>query len=160
MIKYLVGDATNPEYGGKKLIVHICNDVGAWGKGFVVALSKKNKTPELEYRKWAKEKYISCGYTFELGNVQLAQFTDNTYVVNMVAQHGIMSPANNKPIRYESLESCLEKVCVVARSTCSSVHMPRIGCGLAGGSWSEIEPIVKRTLSDKGIHVFVYDLVK
>jgi hypothetical protein len=27
------------------------------------------------------------------------------------------------------------------------VAMPRIGCGLAGGTWEEIEPIIRDTLS-------------
>jgi len=37
------------------------------------------------------------------------------------------------------------------------VHMPRIGCGLAGGKWEKIEPIILSELIDKGINVFVYD---
>jgi hypothetical protein len=36
--------------------------------------------------------------------------------------------------------------------------MPRIGCGLAGGTWDKIEPIIERTLLAKGIEVVVYDL--
>jgi hypothetical protein len=36
--------------------------------------------------------------------------------------------------------------------------MPRIGCGLAGGQWSEIEPIIERTLLAAGVEVYVYDL--
>lgn len=40
----------------------------------------------------------------------------------------------------------------------ASVHMPRIGCGLAGGSWGKVEPIIQEELCDKGVQVFVYDL--
>jgi hypothetical protein len=36
--------------------------------------------------------------------------------------------------------------------------MPRIGCGLAGGKWEEIEPIIKNTLCEKGVAVTIYDL--
>jgi hypothetical protein len=35
--------------------------------------------------------------------------------------------------------------------------MPRIGCGLAGGKWELIEPIIVRTLSEHDIAVTVYD---
>ena len=35
--------------------------------------------------------------------------------------------------------------------------MPRIGCGLAGGKWEEIEPIIIRQLCEKDIAVYVYD---
>jgi hypothetical protein len=39
----------------------------------------------------------------------------------------------------------------------ASVHMPRIGCGLAGGRWERIEPLITRRLSEHGIAVTVYD---
>jgi hypothetical protein len=35
--------------------------------------------------------------------------------------------------------------------------MPRIGCGLAGGKWEQIEPIIERTLLNKNVEVYVYD---
>ena len=40
----------------------------------------------------------------------------------------------------------------------ASDHMPRIGCGLAGGDWAEIEPMITETLCAAGIEVVVYDL--
>ena len=40
-ILYIKGDATAPIGSGVKVITHICNDIGGWGKGFVLALSKK-----------------------------------------------------------------------------------------------------------------------
>ncbi|MFH2141814.1 MAG: hypothetical protein ABIJ97_05295 [Bacteroidota bacterium] len=40
-----------------------------------------------------------------------------------------------------------------------SVHMPRIGCGLAGGKWAKIEPLIIKLLSGFDIQVFVYDLI-
>ena len=41
----------------------------------------------------------------------------------------------------------------------ATVHMPRIGCGLAGGTWDNIEPIIERTLCEADIEVSVYDPV-
>jgi hypothetical protein len=35
--------------------------------------------------------------------------------------------------------------------------MPRIGCGLAGGKWSKIEPLIDRTLIAHQIPTTVYD---
>ena len=46
-IIYLKGDATKPEGLGTKIIAHVCNDVGLWGKGFVLAVSKRWKFPEI-----------------------------------------------------------------------------------------------------------------
>jgi O-acetyl-ADP-ribose deacetylase (regulator of RNase III) len=49
-------------------------------------------------------------------------------------------------------------VAVFAREHRASVAMPRIGCGLAGGTWEEIEPIIRDTLCAQGVSVTVYDL--
>lgn len=45
-ITYITGDATRPQDQGAKIIVHICNDIGGWGKGFVVAISRRWPEPE------------------------------------------------------------------------------------------------------------------
>ncbi|WP_345105109.1 hypothetical protein [Streptomyces drozdowiczii] len=37
------------------------------------------------------------------------------------------------------------------------VHMPRIGCGLAGGTWSRIEPLIESRLTGRGLSVSVCD---
>lgn len=35
--------------------------------------------------------------------------------------------------------------------------MPRIGCGLAGGTWDKIEPLIKDAITSIEIPVIVYD---
>jgi O-acetyl-ADP-ribose deacetylase (regulator of RNase III) len=40
----------------------------------------------------------------------------------------------------------------------ASIHMPRIGCGLAGGDWREIEPVIQDELAGRNHDVTVYDL--
>jgi hypothetical protein len=35
--------------------------------------------------------------------------------------------------------------------------MPRIGCGLAGGRWDRVEPLVRVALVHRGVSVTVYD---
>ena len=36
--------------------------------------------------------------------------------------------------------------------------MPRIGCGLAGGTWDKIEPLINESLVKNEIETYVYDL--
>ncbi|HJZ91138.1 MAG TPA: hypothetical protein VKE40_09715 [Gemmataceae bacterium] len=47
-ITYQNGDATQPQALGVKMICHACNDIGARGKGFVLALSRRWEQPEAE----------------------------------------------------------------------------------------------------------------
>jgi len=35
--------------------------------------------------------------------------------------------------------------------------MPRIGCGLAGGTWNKIEPLINQTLIKNEVETYVYD---
>ncbi len=161
MMHYIRGDATNPIGEGRKLICHICNDIGKWGAGFVLALNKKSSAPMEEYRKWwfnGQELDEIYGCTpFKLGEIQLVHLKEQTWVVNMIAQHNIRYDRNNlPPIRYDAVQQCLHKVNELFTVFTFSVHMPRIGCGLAGGTWEKIEPIIAEELKTR--EVFVYDL--
>ncbi|EZH73227.1 Appr-1-p processing protein [Aquimarina atlantica] len=153
-ITYLKGDATIPQAKGIKIIVHICNDLGGWGKGFVLAISKKWTEPEKAYRKWYRDR---ANNDFELGAVQLIQVSEELYVGNMIGQQGIKIKKNEVPIRYEAVKQCLEQIAIKAKQLNASIHMPRIGCGLAGGKWKMIEPIITNTLLEKQLDVYVYD---
>jgi O-acetyl-ADP-ribose deacetylase (regulator of RNase III) len=153
-IRYLKGDATQPQASGSRIITHICNDRGGWGKGFVLAISRRWAEPEAAYRAWYEDR---SGNDFGLGEVQLIPVEPDTWVANMVAQHGMTASAEGPPIRYEAVRACLAKVAEMATERDASVHMPRIGCGLAGGTWERIEPIIAEELSAKGIEVTVYD---
>jgi O-acetyl-ADP-ribose deacetylase (regulator of RNase III) len=151
-ITYLKGDATSPQAAGNKIICHVCNDRGRWGKGFVLALSARWPGPEQAYREWFRG-----GEGFGLGAVQFVQVGPNTWVANMVGQHGLRG-GRTPPIRYEAVEQCLGKVADKAKELGASAHMPRIGCGLAGGKWDLIEPLIVKTLCEAGVPVTVYDL--
>ena len=49
-------------------ICHVCNDVGGWGKGFVVAISQRWPQPEAQYRAWYAQGEAAG---FRLGAIQL-----------------------------------------------------------------------------------------
>jgi O-acetyl-ADP-ribose deacetylase (regulator of RNase III) len=151
-INYTKGDATNPIGNGTKIICHICNDIGAWGAGFVIAVS--NRWPHV--RQAYIEKYRSTG--LHLGQTQFVQATQDIIVANMIGQTGIGNWNGNPPIRYNAVEQCLEQVAEYAQKRHCSVHMPRIGCGLGGSHWGKIGAIVERCLTKHGVAVTVYDL--
>lgn len=152
-INYIKGDATQPIGEGNKIIVHVCNDVGGWGKGFVMAISTRWKEPETMYREWAKS-----GDKFELGEVQFVQVESTIWIANLIGQRDIKKDKNGTPpVRYDAIRKGLNKVGLFAKQISASVHMPRIGCGLAGGTWDKIEPSIAFELTANGIETFVYD---
>lgn len=163
MITYLTGDATDPQVAGNKIIAHVCNNVGGWGRGFVLSLSKRWPEAEKQYREWFVNQ---PSMLLMLGDVQFVPVHHDgappdwtrTFVANMVAQHGVQPINRIPPIRYNALERCLEEVSSFAKHLGgASIHMPRIGCGLAGGRWHEVEPIILRAIPDTP--VYVYDFV-
>lgn len=160
-IEYVTGDATNPKGEGLKVIPHCCNTVGAWGAGFVLALSKKSKIPETSYKKWYRDGYYTSDRAgkvpFQLGKVQFAPFSKSVIVCNIIGQQGVGYNNGLPPIRYDSIKGGFDMMRELMLADKFSVHMPRIGCGLAGGEWDKIEEIIKETLCNHGIQVTVYD---
>lgn len=156
MIRYVVGDATAPCGDGPRLIVHVCNDLGRWGRGFVLAISRRWREPEQAFRAWHRGEVAQ---PHALGEVQLVQVEPDLWVANLIGQHGLTSRSRtDPPIRYDAIAAGLSSVRAHARRLAASVHMPRIGCGLAGGRWEVIEPIVSRELDAHGVAVTVYDV--
>lgn len=145
------GDATSPQAKGVKVIAHVCNDVGGWGKGFVLAVSRRWTEPEAEYRAWYRGRAEN---DFGLGAVQFVQVERYVWVANMVAQRGIRPSRSGPPIRYYALDRALEAVGGKALELSASVHMPRIGCGLAGGRWELVEPLIERRLAKVSVTVY------
>jgi len=153
MIKYIIGDATKPIGEGKKIIAHICNDVNAFGAGFVVSLTKRWSAPKDAFHE-------SKGKLF-LGDVQFVNVEDDIIVANMIAQEGIGNSSIDSsgniipPIRYGAVRVCLSRVNELAMEMGATIHAPRFGSGLAGGKWNEIEKIINETVAGD---IYIYDL--
>jgi O-acetyl-ADP-ribose deacetylase (regulator of RNase III) len=151
-IQYKTGDATYPQTEGPIIIAHISNNLGGWGSGFVLAISKRWHAPEELYRRTAESGPLV------LGTIQMANVGEDWWVCNMVAQNGFWRLNQPKGIYvdYEALEVALKALAVEARAKGATVVMPRIGTGLGGGSWDKVEPLILSCLQD--IQVEVYDL--
>jgi O-acetyl-ADP-ribose deacetylase (regulator of RNase III) len=168
-IKYIEGNAVKPEGDGPKFIIHCCNDIGGWGSGFVLAISDRWTEPEKRYREWAhKGSYINqekYDIPFKLGQVQGVEVEDDLYVVNMIGQRstGMTNIAVGDeivtipPIKYDCISECLLRVASFAMGYGASIHMPRICCGLAGGTWDRVEPLIMMNLCKYDIPVTIYD---
>lgn len=155
-ILYRKGDATSPEdpSGDRMIIAHVCNDMGGFGAGFALAVARKWPQVAKDYRQLHRE------HGLQLGLVQMVRVHQRIVVANMVAQHGYKRSPDGVPLDYDALRKCLEGVVKAAIRNDCSIHMPRIGAGLAGGDWFRIADIIKETICDRGLRVTVYDLPK
>lgn len=154
-INYVTGDATQP-VTTPAIIAHICNNRGGWGAGFTGALSKRYPAAEKYYRYCYRVQSNHTLAAIQIVRRDVSEQTDMV-IANMIAQNGYSKPG--KPaIDYTALLYCLRSLAVVALRDfpAYSVHMPRIGTGLAGGDWAAIEPMIMQELCEKGIQVTVY----
>ena len=153
-LRVLKGDATSPRGSGQKIIAFIVNDKGlSWGAGFARAVQTKWPPAQKEFSWWAMHQRSS----FSLGNCFMTQLEPATVACMMVSQHGY-GPSPRPRIRYDSLQTCLRQLAQAAAQRSASVHMPRIGCGEAGGSWVIVQELLEAELIAQGIPVTVYDL--
>ncbi len=167
MITYQIGDATQPIGMGMRYIIHVCNSVGGWGRGFVNAISNRWPQPEAAYRGWFRSGHHPLWGEFKLGQIQSVTVEPSIRVINMIAQEGYgygnrnlhrSSEVDSKPpIRYGALFQCLKLVGQDAKAEKASIHAPRIGCGLAGGNWGRVEPLLQSAFKDLDVHIYDLD---
>lgn len=157
-ITYFEGDVLEAMKSDKedctKILIHICNNKGGWGAGFVLALSKVWPQAEEKYRSFFKMKKF-C----ELGDIQVVQVEPKIYVINMIAQNGYKTPSNPIPLKYDALQSCLEKIVTWINNNdilFPKIYGPKFGTGHAGGDWVLIQEYIKGILTE--IQVKIYEI--
>lgn len=153
MITYLTGDASNPIGERPCIITHVVNNVPAWGAGFVMAVSKRYPVDRSLYMDWVR----GWGPFTEpavFGGILPLEHDDGVTDVLLLAQNNIGRMRDGIPLDYDALASALAKLAEYGPD--QPIHMPRIGCGLAGGTWDRVGPMVDDILRHRA--VYVYDL--
>ena len=158
-IHYIIGDATLPieTEAENRLIVHCCNTLGAWGAGFVVPLGRRYPLAKEGYKKFIEG---NKGNSI-LGEVNEVPVGKHLFVENLMGQSFLYKKPNGEiPCNYIAIETGFLKIMENWSDKGNySIHMPRIGCGLAGGDWKTIEEIIYRTfIYIADVDVYVYDL--
>lgn len=161
-MKIINGDATQP-MSKNIMIIHCCNDIGAWGSGFVIPLAQKYPKTRSMYKEWhfrgILEDDAHRDVFFELGETQFVKVDkDNSiWVANMIGQHGCgIDDKGNPPIRYDAIRQCLKSVSKVCKEYNLSIQMPKFGAGLAGGDWNIIQSIIEEELNDIRKILFIF----
>lgn len=124
-------------------IVHVVNDVGAWGAGFTRSLDRYPGAKR-SYLRWKQRTGLSLGAIHAV-----PIFPEHRqYLIHVCAQHGLPSRANPHPFDLRALRTALPQIDHVCRLLAvSRVQMPHIGCGYGGASWDEVEAELKAGLT-------------
>jgi len=135
------GNIVNVQEG---VIAHVVNSWGLFGAGVAGAIRAKWPEAERRYQNWFSGR--NRGISFKLGDVlfvELDQNTGPTHIAHMLAMNGVRTKTNKTPLDYRSLGICLDKVYEFCGKMNSTLHIPKIGSGLAGGDWHRISTILE-----------------
>lgn len=129
--------------GDFEVLVHGCNCFNKMGKG--LALQIQQRIPDA-YNLDQKSKR---GDITKLGTIATVYNSKrDQYVVNAYTQYRW----GRDTYDYDAITKCLE---LVAKSFPDKViGMPRLGCGLADGSWRIVEGIIEQTMVGRKYKVY------
>ena len=148
------GDVTEPIGDGNKIIAHCTNNLFVMGSGVAFSIKKKWVKVYAQYKDWRKQNP-------QLGDVQFVKVTPDIAVANILGQDGIGMKDGIAPVRYDAMEKGFKKVAEVAKKFNASVHLPyKIASDRAGGEWSIIEEMIKKTLCEQDVEVIIYEYNK
>lgn len=146
MIKTIKGNILETK---APIIAHQVNCKGVMGAG--VARAIKNKYPEVywDYKKYSPK---------ELGQIQPVQagLFGEKIVVNLFAQEGYGK--DKRYTDYEALKACFLKLKEYTEEVFTkkpTIAMPYgIGCGLAGGDWEKVYPMIEEVFAEFDIELW------
>ena len=135
------------------VLVHGCNARGVMGAGVAKAVKARYPGAYAAYHHAYEECGLSVGqviaYPVPNGNGSL-----ELVIANAIIQDGYGT--DRRQVDYAGVERAFVQVEHIARTFgFQDVHFPLIGCGLAGGDWRVIEPIIRRTLHGLRKHLWV-----
>jgi hypothetical protein len=144
------------------IVPHVCNNVNAFGAGFAAGVAKHYPV--------VKENYHLLGSNFLKNNLGYTQYvkvlSDKEYghkliFANMIAQNGLISDKNPRPLNYLALVKCMNSISQYINTNFDNdqrvqIHCPKFGCGLAGGNWNFIQNLIEDIWTR--IDTFVYAL--
>lgn len=124
----------------KGIIVHGCNARGVMGSGVAKQIRAKWPLAWTAYR----AKYETFG-KLRLGDAQIVPVEEGVWVVNGITQDAY-GQDGKRYVDYEAVKMVFERVKTWARLHDTRVHFPLIGCGLAGGDWNVVAPIIEEAI--------------
>jgi hypothetical protein len=138
--------------GATIFVPHVCNNIDLFGAGFAAAIAQEYPVVKANYHMLGKNFLKN-----NLGHSQIVKLKEDKkykhalYAVNMIAQNGIRSASNPRPLNYAALVKSMIQVShfiqnntgFSAKTENIEIHAPKFGSGLAGGNWNFISDLIE-----------------
>lgn len=134
-----------------QIIAHGVNCSGGFGSGVAGQIARLFP--------FAKTCYLAKhhGEKWHLGDIQFVECSkENKIIANCATQ--FYYGKNGVYVDYPAVGKCFSKLLDYAEENNLGVAMPKIGCGLAGGEWSEVCKIIQQAMQNRKVYVEVWEL--
>lgn len=132
------------------VIIHCANCFCTMGAGFAKQLAIRH--PEAV----VADNLTKRGDISKLGDISFA-YSHGKLIFNIYGQYRYGT--DKRHVDYDALEFGLLKVKIFLdeykfeKDFIPIIGMPRIGCGLAGGDWEIVKPIIRKIFGETNIHI-------
>lgn len=156
MVKYKVGDLLEAADRGEiQVIAHQCNCFNVGRRGIAPLIFEKYPNAKLADQQTEK------GSKDKLGRLTFG-FGDNmTWVFNLYGQYHWSYHEKEYGTQYPALRSALQKMKFLLDRRWGmfyhekpKIGFPLIGCGLAGGKWEEVAPMIEDIFHDWDVTIY------
>lgn len=146
-------------------VPHVCNNIDLFGAGFAAQVAEKYPSVKQDYHLLGK--YFlknNLGYSQILKVYEDNKFKHKLFFVNMIAQNGIKSVNNHRPLNYLALVKSMNMLSqyIVGKTGFGNktekveIHCPRFGSGLAGGNWQFVSDLIDDIWGHFNVVVYNY----
>lgn len=142
------------------IVPHVCNNVGSFGAGFAKEVAIRY--PIVQENFYLLGKRTQLGYTQFVDTHTNKNNGSKIIFANMIAQNGLISPKNPRPLNYAALVRTMSNVknYILTNSKTNDIdieiHAPKFGCGLAGGNWHFIHDLIEDMWGDQTVVIYEY----
>lgn len=135
------------------IVVHQVNGLGVMGAGLAKQIAERYPHVERAYKRFVH----AMNRTPEdlLGECFFAGASDTLRIANVFGQARI--GRDKRQTDYDALKTALHVVARVAIRNNQSVAIPyKLGCGLAGGDWDVVEPMIDEVFAGVDVSIYHY----
>lgn len=139
------------------IIAHGVNCLGVMGAGIALQIKKTYPNVYNTYARWVKQ---NEGQQDLLGTCAPVPTNteDQLYIANCFTQRGTGFANGKPPATLQAIRESLEQAASFAYNLQYDIWMPKIGCGLGGLVWEDVEKIVEEISEEYSVDFHICTL--
>jgi len=151
--------------GATIFVPHVCNNIDLFGAGFAAQVADRYPIVKENYHLLGKNFLkTNFGYSQIVKAYENEKFKHKLFFVNMIAQNGIKSTNNERPLNYLALVKSMNHLSKFIHTNTGfmnnsekiEIHCPKFGSGLAGGNWNFIADLIEDIWGSFFVTVYNY----